>query len=141
MFVNFRRRDGSVDQAHASITVGSATTPAAVLTPDSGFVQTGDVRASLTPAGLLTADQPLVLKFKAIDAQGLPLSEMHVIPYIQGQLEIVDESLTTLLRPEFVDYDNLRFSVNFPRPGKYKAWLTFWNPDQRQQVEFVLDVQ
>ncbi len=141
VFVNFRRRDGSVDQAHASVTVGSATTPAAVLTPDTGYVQTGDVRASLIPAGVLVADQPLVLKFKAIDAQGLPLSEMHVIPYIQGQLEIVDESLTTLLRPSVVDYDNLLFSVNFPRPGKYKAWLTFWNPDQRQQVEFVLDVQ
>ena len=116
----------------ASIVVGASATPAAVLTPDSAFVQAGDMRIRLNPAGLI---------FEAIDAQGQPLSEMDVIPLGQGQLVIVDEALTMLLRPDFVDRQRLQFSVSFPRPGKYKTWLTFWNPDVKQQVAFVIDVQ
>jgi hypothetical protein len=59
----------------------------------------------------------------------------------QGQLTIVDEALTTLLRSNFIDRQRLQFSVNFPRPGKYVVWFSFWNPDRRQQVPFVIDLQ
>jgi hypothetical protein len=78
---------------------------------------------------------------EALDAQGLPLSEMDTIPLGQGQVVIVDETLTTLLRPVFSNRQNLQFSATFPRPGKYKIWLSFWNPDRRDQVAFVVDVQ
>jgi Cu+-exporting ATPase len=141
MFIEFKPRGGSAEQVTVPIAVGAATTPAAALTPDADFVQTGNIRLRLKSVWAVKANQPLDLSFEAIDGQGLPLSEMDLIPLGQGQVTIVDEALTTLLRSNFTDRQRLQFSVNFPTPGKYVVWFSFWNPDQRQQVPFVIDVQ
>ncbi len=58
-----------------------------------------------------------------------------------GQLAIIDEALTTYLRPEFINRHQLQFTVNFPHPGKYKIWFTYKYPSQLQQVTYVVDVQ
>jgi Cu+-exporting ATPase len=141
MFIDFTPRGEGEARAVVPIVVGAATTPAAALTPDTAPVQTGNMRLSLKSAGPLTANQLVDLSFEATDLQGLPLSEMDVIPLGQGQLEIVDETLTALLRPEFINSQRLQFPVNFPKPGRYKVWFTFWNPDRRQQAVFVIDVR
>jgi hypothetical protein len=142
VFVDFTPRGGSEKQATVSIVVGAASTPAAALTPDVSFVQVDALRVSLKSDGPLTANQPAELRFEATDAQGRLLTEdVQALSGSQIQLEVVDETLTTLLRPDFIDRQRLQFSVNFPRPGKYKVWLSFWNPDRRQQVAFVVDVK
>ena len=57
------------------------------------------------------------------------------------QLDVIDEGLTTFLRPDFINRHKLHFSVNFPKPGKYKALLTFMVANRTQQAAFVIDVQ
>jgi len=141
VFVGFKPLGGDEVRSTASFVVGTATTPAAVLTSNASVVQTGNMRLDLKFDGPLTVNQPVNLNFEATDLQGLPLSEMDAIPLGEGQVVIVDEALTTLLRPGFTDDQTLQFSATFPRPGKYKVWLSFWNPAQRQQVSFVVDVR
>jgi P-type Cu+ transporter len=140
VFVDFKPGGGGKEQATVSLVVGTATTPA-LLAPDAAFVQAGDMRISLKSAGPLASNQPAELRFEATDAQGGLLTDIEALPFGQGQLGVVDEALMTLLRPDFTDRQRLQFSVNFPRPGKYKVWLSFWNPDQREQAAFVVDVK
>jgi Cu+-exporting ATPase len=141
VFVDFKPVVGTDERIIVPLAVGAADTPAAVLTPRSVFVQAGGGRVSLQSAGPLKANQRVDFKLAAVDAEGLPLSEMDTIPLSQGQVVIVDEALTTLLRPVFSNRQSLQFSATFPRPGKYQVWLSFWNPDRRDQVAFVVDVQ
>jgi hypothetical protein len=49
--------------------------------------------------------------------------------------------LNTILRSELIDPDNLQFSVNFPKPGKYKIWFEYIYASRPQRVAFVLDVK
>ena len=141
VFIDFKPVGGIDERSTVSLAVGAAATPVAALTPQTDFVQASGGRVSLQSAGPLKANERADFKLAALDAQGLPLSEMDTIPLGQGQVVIADETLTTLLRPVFSNRQNLQFSATFPRPGKYKIWLSFWNPDRRDQVAFVVDVQ
>ena len=143
VFVDFKPRGGSEERAIAALAVGAATTPdTSASSSTAAETLAGDLRVSLKSDGPLTANQPVELSFEATDAAGqLLTADVQALSGSQIQLEIVDEALTTLLHPEFINRQKLQFSVNFPKPGKYKIWFGFWYPDRRQEVTFVVEVQ
>jgi hypothetical protein len=149
------------------LAVGSVRAPAAALTPDASLTQTvGDLRVTLKSNGPLKANQYNYIDFDVIDAQGqLRSDEIQLISGNLAHLDIIDENLTTLVRPDFLDRHKLRFSAYFPKPGKYKVWFTFYyastadlafppetaakyrdwylrkHPNQLLRLEYVVDVK
>ena len=109
------------------IDVGSATTPAAALAPDPSPTQTIDgLQITLKTREPLVAGQDSHVYFEAIDEAGeVRTGEIEMASGAFLHLYIIDEKLTTFLRPDLTDPNNLEFTVKFPRPGKYKAWLEF----------------
>ena len=124
------------------IDVGSAETPAVALTSDPSPTQLIDgLRITLNTRGPLVAGQDNHVYFEAIDEAGEVRSgEIEMTSGAFLHLYVVDEKLTTFLRPDFTDRNNLEYTVKFPRPGKYKAWFEFRYGNKVQQVPFVLDV-
>jgi len=128
VFVDFWPRGGDEVVLSVPLAVGSVRAPEAVLTPDASLTQTvGDLRVTLKSNGPLKANQYNYIDFDVIDAQGqLRSDEIQLISGNLAHLDIVDENLTTLVRPDFLDRHKLRFSAYFPKPGKYKVWFSFY---------------
>ncbi|HEX7395554.1 MAG TPA: copper-translocating P-type ATPase [Anaerolineaceae bacterium] len=143
IFVNFWPRTGSEVTLTVPFTVGSTKTPAAALKPDASLTQVvGDLSITLNTNGPLIANQYNYVTFEAVDSQGRPRSdEIQMFSGNLCRLYIVDETLTTFLRPDFINRHKLQFSVNFPKPGKYKAWFTFRYQNQLQQLAFVIEAK
>ncbi len=142
-FVEFQPLGGQPVTLAAPIDVGSAQTPAAVLTPDpSSPTQTiAGLQITLKTRGPLVAGQESAVYFEATDEAGeVRTGEIEMASGAFCHLYIVDEQVTTFLRPGFADRNNLEFAVKFPRPGKYKAWFEFKYAGKSQQVPFVLEV-
>jgi len=141
MFVDFKPGT-SADRKWVStpLSVGSASASAAALTPDVSLTQSvGDLHVALNSSEPLTANRDVKLNLEVTDAQGQRLTDdVQALSGALGQLVIVDETLSVFLRPDFKN--SLQFSVNFPKPGKYKVWFTFKYPDQLQRVAFVIEV-
>jgi len=125
------------------VTVGSGTLQAAALSSGESLTQsTSDLTATLKYDGVLKAGQPANINFDMVDAQGnLVSADIGLLSGSHLTLYILDEGLTTFLRPELVNTSNLQFSVNFPKPGKYKAWFEFLHAGHSQQLAFILDVK
>jgi heavy metal translocating P-type ATPase len=142
VFVDFWPRMGDEVKVSAPLAVGSAKTPDAALTPDKSLTQVvGDLKVTLKANGPLKANRYIYLSFEVIDAQGqLRSDDVQVMSRDLCNLEIVDETLTIFLRPDFINRHKLQYSVNFPKPGKYKVWFTFMDPDL-QRIEYVVEVK
>jgi len=83
--------------------------------PVAGLTLT--LRTSVPPR----ANQPLYLSFDAVDAQGqLRSDDVQALSARQIRLDLVDEKLTTYLRPDFVNRHQLQFGVTF-RSGKVQG--------------------
>jgi Cu+-exporting ATPase len=142
-FVDFWPNKAEKEWVSLSLGVGNGNTPAAKLTPDTVLTQpTGDLKLILKSSGPIAANQQLILSIDALDAQG----KSHADDLQAGsgalcQLFMIDESMRTFIRPDFVNRHKLQFAVNFPRPGVYKAWFTYLNAGQVQQVPFVFEVR
>jgi hypothetical protein len=143
VFLDFWTKMGSEVILAVPLNVGSAKTAWAALTTDAAQTQTaGDLKITLKTDAPLKANQFNYVSFDAVDAQGQSLAE-----YIQSfsgnqlQLDIVDEALTTYLHPEPLNRHKLQFSVNFPQPGKYKAWFTFRYGSQVRHLAYVIEVK
>ena len=143
IFVGFYPRNGNKEVKTISLTVGSTLTQLAALKPDDSAIQTvGDLRVMLKSDQALVANQLAALRFEVVDAQGQPRQDtIQVWTAMRGQVQIVDEKLSTLIQPDFIDRDQLKFAVNFPRPGKYKVWFTFQGRDGPQQMTYVVLVK
>ena len=141
-FVEFRPLGGEQVTLAVPIDVGSAQTPDAALAPDPSPTQVvADLRITLKTRGPLVAGQRSAVYFEAIDAAGeVRTGEIEMASGAFCHLYLVDAQLTTFLRPDLVDRNNLEFAVAFPRPGKYKAWFEFKYAGKSQQVPFVLEV-
>jgi Cu+-exporting ATPase len=140
VFVSVESDSGNVEWLAAPLTVGSAETPAAALTPDAARAQSvGNLRVSLKSSAPVRAGRDANLKFEVTDAQGQPSTDLQALSGNIGEVTMVDEALTTVLQPD-IDHRDLQFSANFPKRGKYKVWFTFKYPDQLQQLAFVLEV-
>jgi hypothetical protein len=101
-----------------------------------------DLTFSLKSSRALRAGERVDLNFEVLDGQGRQRSDdIQALMGSLGQVQIVDEGLTTILRPDFVDRRNLQFSVTFPKPGMYKLWFTFKYPLDVRQIGFVIEVK
>jgi hypothetical protein len=131
VFVDFWPRGGAEEVVTAPIIVGSAQKASAALTPDATTPRTvGDLKLMMKTDGPLKANEYNYITFDVTDAQGQPRSDQ--IQMLCGdlcQLDIIDEGLTVFLRPDFVNRHKLQYSVFFPKPGRYKAWFTFYYAD------------
>ena len=143
VFVDFWTQMGYEVTLAAPLNVGSAKTAWAALPASPALTQTaGDLKITLKTDAPLKANQFNYISFDAVDAQGQSLAE-----YIQSfsanqlQLDIVDEALATYLHPDLLNAHKLQFSVNFPQPGKYKAWFTFRYGSQVRHLGYVIEVK
>ncbi|MBI5653242.1 MAG: heavy metal translocating P-type ATPase [Chloroflexi bacterium] len=123
------------------LAVGSTKTSAARLTPDSTRTHTiDDLRVTVKTNGRLKANQYNYVTFEAIDAQGKSRAkEIEQVSGMQTGVYIIDESLTTYLRPDYINRANLQFSVYFPKPGKYKAWFRRFRFNRRRAISLCVD--
>ncbi len=142
-FVYFQPLGGEQMTLAIPINVGPATTPAATLSPETSPTQTlADLRLNLKTSGPLVAGEDGYVSFEAIDAAGeMRAGEIEMASGAFCHLYIIDEQLKTFLKPDLTGQTALQFKVNFPRPGKYKAWLEFRYAGKPQQIPFVLDVR
>ena len=90
----------------------------------------------------MKAGQYNYIYFDIVDAQGKSRSEEMLKPSERFyQLDIIDQTLTTYVRPEFINRRKLQYSAYFPKPGIYKAFFTFKFANQIQQAAFVIEVK
>ena len=143
VFVDFWPRGGDEVILTVPVAVGSAKTPAASLTPDDSMTRTvDDLSITLKTDGPLKANQYNYIYFDAVNAQGQPRSDLiQALSGNRGRLDIVDETLTTFVRPDFINRHELQFSAYFPKPGIYKAFFTFKYANKLQQIAFVIEVE
>lgn len=141
-FVNVQPRGGDEIRLTVPITVAGGSTPPASLAADTPRTQAIDgLRITLIGDDALLAGQPAMLGFDVRDDAGQSrAADLELQSGEHLNLYAIDEALTTFLVAEMVDINNMRFSLTFPQPGKYKLWFSFRNPDTRQ-VAFVVDVQ
>jgi Cu+-exporting ATPase len=141
-FVNFWPRGGDEKTLVVPIELGNVKTPATVLVPDVSLTKsTGELSVTLKNSGPFKAGQYQYVRFEISDAQGPVRSDQ--VEMQSGNLcglYLIDENLTTFLKPDFINRYNLQFSVNFPKPGRYKAWFEFVYGNQLRQIAYVIDV-
>ena len=90
----------------------------------------------------MRANQYNYIYFDITDAQGKSRSEEIQKPAERVfQLNMIDETLTNYVRPEFINRRKLLYSAYFPEPGIYKAFFTFKFANQIQQAAFVIEVE
>jgi len=125
------------------VKVEAGGSSAAQLTPDTSFTRSvGDLQVSLQLDGTPRSGQDQAISFVATDSKGQ--SQNEVIDMSSGyrcNLYVIDEKSTIFLRPNLADRSKLQFSVNFPKPGKYKLWFDFVYANRPEQISFVLDVK
>ncbi|HMN60494.1 MAG TPA: heavy metal translocating P-type ATPase, partial [Anaerolinea sp.] len=143
LFVQFWPRGGNMVVLNVPVKVGLGQTPPANLSAETPATQSvANLSISLETDGPLKAGQYQYLRLKVLDAQGIDQTE--AVSRLSGDyanLFILDQKLATYLHPDFIRRADLEFSVNFPRPGKYKAWFEFVYANRLQQVEYILDVK
>jgi hypothetical protein len=142
-FVDFRPLGGNKVLLAVPIKVGTAATTATTLAPDTSFTRpVGDLLVSLQLDGTLQSGQENKLSFTAVDPEGQSRNEdILMLSGNQADLYAIDEKATIFLRQSLVDPNQLQFSVNFPKPGRYKIWFDFLYQSQPEQISFVLDVK
>ncbi len=144
VFVDFQPTGGEKVTLALPVDVGSVKTKAADLKPSSTFTQiNGSLSVTLKYDGVLTADQPSVINFEIIDAQGNLISaDVRDMSGSYCKLYAIDEDLKNFLRSDVVvTGDNLQFPVNFPESGQYKVWFEYVYAGRAQNLEFVVDVK
>jgi hypothetical protein len=143
MFVEFWPHGSDKVILTTSIEVGKTQTPAATLTPNNFLTQNiGELRFNLKATEPIMAGEYVYLSFDAVDAKGqLRSDQIQMLSGDLCSLYIVDENLEVFLKPDFINRDKLLFSVKFPKPGKYKAWLEFNYAGKVSQLAYVVDVK
>jgi hypothetical protein len=142
-FLDFRPRDGNKISLVVPIKVGSAGVKTTMLTPDTSFSRSvGKLLVTMHLDGTLKTGQDNSISFTATDPAGQSRNEeIDMFSGYRCNLYVIDEKSTILLRPDLVDRSKLQFSVNFPKPGKYKVWFDYIYENKSEQISFVLDVK
>lgn len=143
IFMDFYPLGGDKEALAVPLQVGRTKTSTIKLQVDEVLTQQfKDLSLSLKMDGALKAGQYNYVSFEFKDAAGQNVSEfIDMQSGSRFNMYVVDEKLTMLLRPDFVNRPNLQYSVYFPKPGKYKAWLEFSYRGEIQAVGFVVEVK
>jgi len=142
-FIEFWPRGGDNVVLSYPIKVGAGSTQAAELTPDTVFDRlAGNMTVTMKLEGELRAGQYNYIKFEVRDAQGkLHSQEISLQSGSMVNLYIIDEGATTLIRPDFINRNDLQYSVFFDKPGRYKVWFEFISENNVRQISYVIDVK
>jgi hypothetical protein len=143
LFVNFLPRGGEKVTLAVPIEVGSAKTENAELLPDSALTQQfGGLTINMKLDGELKVKEDHNVSFEIIDELGQAQSQnIGIMSGNRSNMYAIDEKLESFIMANIVDRDNLQFSINFPKPGKYKIWFEFFHENRIRQVSFVVDVK
>ncbi len=125
------------------IDVSSTRTSGATLVSDPSPSRVVEgLQVALKTRGPLVAGEDSSIKFEAIDEGGQSRSrEIAVQSKTYARLFLIDEQATTFMEESLADPNNLEFTVNFPKPGMYKAWLEFKHERETQRIPFVIEVK
>ena len=142
LFVEFVPSGGNPVNLSLPVTVGSGSPVFAGLTPNAAVPQSvGTLHISLKVDQALKAGQENQIHFEIVDNEGVVRSdEIAGFCGAQCNLYAIDEAATTLLHAQPAKSGELRFSLVFPKPGKYKVWFEFITYSRFQQVPFVVEV-
>ena len=143
VFVSFQPVGGNKETLAMPLTVGTGQMSVADLLPDTSFSQhNGGLKITLKADAIIRAGEAVNISFDVLDAQDNLISgEIGLSSGDRLALHVIDEGLTSYLRPDVVDVGTLQYSVNFPKPGKYKVWFEFRYDNQLRQVSYVLEVK
>lgn len=141
-FVNFWPSGRDMVSLSIPLSIGSQETPTAPLTLSDDYTQSArDLTIHLTFDTPLKAGQYNYLRFQVLDSQGVDITQdIQLTSGDRVNLYMIDENLTTFMKPDFINRYQLLFSAQFPHPGKYKAWLEFYRGYLTYQVPFVIEV-
>jgi len=142
-FLDFWPRGGEQVMKTVPIQVGSPGSPNTPIITETSLVQNiGDLSVTLKYSDVLKAGEYTYFYFDAVNFAGETLTEqIEMLSGYRVIAYVIDEDLTTFLRPEIIDRSKLQFSINFPKPGKYKVWFDFIYTNQPQQVSYILEVK
>ena len=144
LFLELWPRGGNEATLPISVDVGPVSAEAVPPTLVTNLTSlSGDLTVNLKMDGELISGQPSNITFEVLDAKGQNHTmDVGVFSGFYINLYVVNEKMTTFMRPELVDRNNLQYSVEFPKDGKYKIWLEFIYGNRRKhQAAFVVDVK
>jgi P-type Cu+ transporter len=143
VFVKFQPLGEEEVNLTVPVEVGAGSTGAAALEPEpSPTKMIAGLQVTLQSDGPLVAGQDNTIYFEAVDERGrVRARDIDIRSGPLCRLYVVDEELETFLKHDLTDRSKLGFTVNFPRPGKYKAWFEFSYNRKLQQIPFVLNVE
>ena len=144
LFLEFWPRGGNEAILPISVDVGPVSAESVPPTLVTNLTSlSGDLTVNLKMDGELISGQPSTITFEVLDAKGQNHTmDVGVFSGFYINLYVVNEKMTTFMRPELVDRNNLQYSVEFPKDGKYKIWLEFIYGNRRKhQAAFVVDVK
>ncbi len=141
VFLHFWPQGGDQVELALPVRVGTAKTPPARLVPDSSLTRAVDDLTITMQYEPLKARTYNYISFQASDRQGRFVSkDIAQQSGPLGALYMVDEQVTTLVRPDYINRYNLQFSAFFPKAGNYKAWFSFVYQETPRLVPFVVTV-
>ena len=142
VFVDFIQDGTQPITLSTPLNIGTAAMPLASLQAESPLTQTvADLTVTMKRDEVITAGQDSLLSFSIIDAKGFNRTPEFGMAAHHTSLYIVDESVSMFIRPTLSERQTVGYWVNFPKPGRYKAWVEFVHNDKFQQVSFVLEVK
>jgi P-type Cu+ transporter len=142
-FLDFWPGSGAREWTAVPVDVGSARASVSALKPDASLTQTiGELTFTLKSSAALKANQDLILSFEIVDREGQSrVEDVQNVSVKLLQFVIIDENLTTYIRPDILNRHKLQYPVRFPKAGIYKAWFSFSYPPQVETLAFVFEVK
>lgn len=144
LFVDYQPAGGSPSLAAGDLSVAGEETPAAALTPNADeSIEAGDLKANIE---LETKSAATMIRFKIVDGQGKPVSDLQ--PYLGAMGHLV------VIKSKSLDYVHahptseakqapdgvVEFEAHLPSAGIYKAWGQFRRHDQLLTFPVVMKI-
>lgn len=150
MFAEVATREEGEQLLTASITVpGAKALPEPLMAQITPLVRSNGYTLRLQRPTRLVAHQTLSLPFVLEDSQGQSIDDLQLSDYALAHLYFAERDAKTFLHvlPDMNDPRSgriggtiLNFPIRFPKPGTYRAWMTFQRTAQIQTLSFVVKV-